>query len=236
MYCPQCGEPQRVGAQRCTNCGLAFTRQEAVGQRPERRVTQNPGNGTRRRTSRRRSGGGAALLAWMAFIVLLVIGGIALASVIKSEVVQPYVADRVDQTIAQELGSAIPIPTLPPEALSGNESLVITQEELNRRIQENAGQLGPLQDIRAEITADEIVVHLGAYGVSGSYHARVAAENGRVIVTEGRLDGALGWFVSGDRLTSIINREVERSLNSASVSVDSVALEPGQMIVAVSPA
>lgn len=239
MYCPRCGERQTLGARRCGNCGTPFTRREAArGEPAPRRRTAPPatrpgGN----RAYHRTNGAGRKVLSWLLVATIAVILVSVLVSTLTSNVVQPYVGRVVEpgagENIGDEMRSGIEAADVGTVPIEGDGQVVITEEQLNGAIAERVGRIGPLDRIRVEIQSDELTIHTSAYGLDGRYHGRVAAEDGRITVRDGRTSGVLGWLIPVEQLEATLNREINAALAQSGVTVESVALEPGRMIVGI---
>lgn len=235
MYCPRCGERQPLGSRQCANCGLPFTRDEAARRPRGARPVPAQGTASRARVYERDPGVGRRALTLLAVLVIAVVGAVAIAAILSRVVVRPFVGDTVTDylrgRVGEAIATAVPKVTLP----AGGQQVVLTEDELNRRIAERAGQLGPLQDARVAITPEEVRVDLSAYGVSGTYHAHVAAQNGQVVITDGRIDGPLGWVMPADQLQATLNQELATALNQSGVAVEQVTLGQGQATLTVAP-
>jgi hypothetical protein len=185
------------------------------------------------RTYQRGSGIGRALIAWLV-VLGLAIGAIVVGSkLLSGAVVQPYIGRTIDENLQGQIGNNIVIPTQAPNRTGNASTVVITEQELNQGIQDNADQLGPLDSARIEITNDELIVHMSAYGASGRYRGNVETRDGKPFVTGGRVDGMLGWVVPANQLEAALNREIATAVDRSGVTVQSVALEPGRMLLTV---
>jgi len=231
MYCPRCGARQPLGTSRCAECGTPFTRREA-SRRPSPRVvaTSNTAAVNYRRYERR-SGAKRSLLAWLAVLLLAVIGVLALIAFFSSSVIKPYVGRSVSQNLNGQLNLSIPQVTPNAGASLAGQTLVITQQEINDQIAKNAASLGPLSDVNVQITDQQFVVDFSAYGLSGRYQGQVVMRDGNPVVTNGHITGALGWVVPTNQVESAFNKEIAAAVTQAGVQVSSVSLQTGEMVL-----
>lgn len=245
MYCPRCGTPQSVGSRRCTTCGHPFTRQELAKRPAAPRPVARGATTDRYREWERGPGVGRRAVTCLAVLVLTAVLLIAGAAALSSTVVRPYVGRLITDRLAQSTAQPSPAATPPastapataiPTPAPGTTQVVITQDEMNARLAEYADQLKPLEGTSVEITPQDLVVNLQAYGLSGQYRGQVEARDGRVVVTNGRIDGPLGWAVPVAPLESALNSQIQNALNQSGASVQSVTLQQGQMTLQVTKA
>ncbi|HVX29755.1 MAG TPA: hypothetical protein VHA53_04685 [Nitrolancea sp.] len=232
MYCPRCGARQPLGTTRCAECGTPFTRREASRRpSPQYAGASNTAAASYRRYERR-SGAKKGLLAWLAVVLLTVIVVIALVAFFSTSIIKPYVGKSVSRNLDDQLGGSTLIPVTPNSgaALAG-QTLTISQDEINQKIAENADALGPLDDVHVQITGQAFVVDFSAYGVGGQYTGQVTMQNGKPVLTNGHISGALGWVVPTDQVESAFNKQIASAVDQAGVQVSSVALQPGQLVL-----
>lgn len=245
MYCPRCGERQPLGSRRCANCGFPFTREEVTTGRPSAR-SGAPAGAARHREWERGPGVGRRVLGCLGITVLSVIIVLGVLTVVSNAVVRPYIGRAIaahirlpaavtgsiagQPTPAATVGASGAVATAP----AGATQVVITQDELNAGIAAHQSQIRPLDSASVSITPAEVAVDMSAYGVSGTYHGQVVAQNGKAVLTDGRIDGPLGWVVSPGPIESALNDQIAASLNASGVSVTAVSLQQGQMTLDVS--
>lgn len=199
---------------------------------------------------RRRSGHKAigCLAALILLAVVVVVGG----ALLSRGVVKPYVGRQIDQhlnlpDIASKLtGGATPAatatttepasqPAVVPAPPPGARQVVITQDQLNQEIIDHKDRIKPLDSASVTMMPGEMQVAMHAYGLSGTYHGQVAVAGGKAELTNGHIDGPLGWIVPVGPVQSALNSQLQDALNQNNLTIDSVTLEQGQMVVAVSP-
>ena len=113
--------------------------------------------------------------------------------------------------------------------------LVVTEDDLNARIAEQAGKLGPIDKATVEITPGELTLETTAMGVTGRYHGQVVAQDGQIFVTNGTVDGPLGWVMPVDQIEAALNDTARSALAKSGAAVTGVSLEQGKMLVSVAP-
>ena len=233
MLCPRCGTRQPLGSARCANCGAPFTRREAAKRQGPYRTSGGSSAVAAARRYERGTGPGRSVMAWMVVLLLVVIAVIALAAFFSTSVVKPYVGRTVNSNLQGQIGGSVPkvTPSTSASADPNANQLVITQQEINDRIAQNAGSFGPLSSVSVEIDQGEMVVDFSAYGMSGKYKGHVEMQNGQPVVTGGHITGMLGWFVPTDQVESAFNREIASAVSQAGVQVSSVDLRPGEMVL-----
>ncbi len=239
MYCPQCGEPQKVGSQRCDQCGVPFTRRQAKreGHRPLLPTDPDPPKGGQQ--WERGIGIRSRVLRWLAGILVLVLVIVAAAALLWSTAIQSYL-ERATPTPASPQPTQQPAFTIPNEVPKleipqGGEQLVVTEDDLNARIAEQAGKLGPIDKATVEITPGELTLETTAMGVTGRYHGQVVAQDGQIFVTNGTVDGPLGWVMPVDQIEAALNDTARSALAKSGAAVTGVSLEQGKMLVSVAP-
>jgi len=232
MYCPHCGARQPLGTTRCAECGAPFTRREATRRTSPQYAagTSNTAAASYRRYERR-SGPKKALLAWLAILLVTVIAVLALIAFFSTSIIKPYVGKSVSNQLNDKLGSTI-IPVTPNSgaALAG-QTLTISQDQINRKIAENADALGPLKDVHVQITGQAFVVDFSAYGASGQYTGQVVMQDGKPVLSNGHISGALGWVVPTNQVEAAFNKQIAAAVDQAGVQVSSVAMQPGQLVL-----
>jgi len=231
MYCPHCGARQPLGTTRCAECGAPFTRREAARRpSPQYAGASNTAAASYRRYERR-SGAKKGLLAWLAVVLFTVIVVIGLIAFFSTSVIKPYVGKSVSNNLDNKLGSAIIGVTPDSGAALAGKTLTISQDQINQKIAQNADSLGPLDDVHVQITGQAFVVDFSAYGASGQYTGQVVMQNGKPVLTNGHISGALGWVVPTNQVESAFNKQIAAAVDQAGVQVSSVALQPGQLVL-----
>lgn len=238
MYCPRCGASQPLGTRRCARCGQPFTRR-GYARRQGADPAAAAGVAPRYREWERGPGAGRRALGCLAVLVVTVVLILA-GSAVFTDVVRPYVGSAITERLnplrpaepdeaAQAPAATVPTPS------PGAQQVIITQDELNQRIEENRERIQPLDSVRVEITPDAFALELRAFGLSGRYEGQVTAEGGQVQLSGGRVTGALGWLIPVEPLESALNEQLRQGLDQTGVAVEAVTLEDGQMTLTLAP-
>ena len=258
MICPQCAARNPLGSTRCRTCARPFTRDAYRARMPParrsaRQPAEPPGRepawpatadaplfertrawqgqvaGERPRASRKRRGALIALgLASVVVVGTLVVLLLASAYVVKPIVREAAVADLragVRDEVSTQIATQI------ADAPAGE--VVITDDEINQRL-DDAGQLGPIDDLMLTITPEGLVVDLSAYGLSGTYQSVIRVENGAVVLDRGSLDGPLALVIPNGELADAANAEIAAALSEAGYRVESATMQAGAIVLAVS--
>lgn len=161
-------------------------------------------------------------------IAVILVAGFQLAS---DNIIKPIVADRVGEDIDSGVESLVTgqLASM-PLAIDQPQEIMVSEAELNQRIAEQQN-LGPLDNARAEITSDGIVVHMDAYGLSGTYHAQVGVVDGRAVLQDGSIGGPLGYVIPVGELEQVANEAIARSLSTSEIRVTQVTLVDGEMVL-----
>lgn len=239
MLCPRCGTRQPLGSVRCSNCGAPFTRREAAKRPASSRATVVPSPPQSYRRYERSSGVRRSVIAWLSVLTIVVIAVVALAAFFSSSVVKPYVDKKVNTNVQAAVSTAVSsAPTTAAatdsQQTSGSEQLVITQQEINDQIAQNASSFGPVSGVQVQIDSGQFIVNFKAYGMSGRYTGEVAMRDGQPVLTNGHVSGTLGMFVSTSTVENALNRQIAAQVSKRGVQVSSVALQPGKMVLTLS--
>jgi hypothetical protein len=173
----------------------------------------------------------------MAFFIV-VIAIIAAAAVLSTGNTARSITDGVSGAISQMIdGTAgdspsidVPAVTEPP---AGDQVWIVTEYDLNQRIARREGSFGPVNDVRVELNEGTVSLHFHAYGVNGTYHGSLTARDGVPVVAESRIDGPLGWFVSSGEIDEVLNEEMAAIAAEQRISVESVRVQPGQVVLGI---
>lgn len=175
------------------------------------------------------------LVVWLMAITVIAIVLVIGAMLASEAIVKPMVAERVERDLGASLQSfvdqelaALPAPVDEPQVYR------VSEGELNQRIAEQP-DLGPLDEARAEIRADGVVIHLSAYRMSGTYQAEVTEENGSILIANGNLSGPLSYVIPVEELEQAANEAILDSLVASNVLVAGVTLVDGEIVLTLEP-
>jgi hypothetical protein len=163
-----------------------------------------------------------------------VVGG-ALAGLIVG---RPYLRNQTRDELRDAAEVQVrEIDTLP---LLPSGELVVTEDEINRAIREDESRYAPAKDPRIDFFPGgfEITFKLDVFGLSGlesSYTGNIEAQNGRLVVTDGDVDGPAAQAISADDLAEIAEEQLAVLLDRSEVRATDVEIEDGQMTVTTEP-
>lgn len=249
--CDNCGTPftrqaaRQSGGARGPAFGPPDGRSEYAGgaipaghYREASRQPRRPVPRTYRRSSAPGSRAIGGLIALL-IITIVIIAGAALLGSIDTGSLRDDVANQARQAVGLDGGSGEPneppvdVPQSPPEP-AGEQTWILTQEELNRRIANRAGAFGPAEDVSVELGEGTVSVGFRAYGVDGTYHGSLTTQNGVPIVADSTIDGPLGWVVDAGEIDQVLNEEMASAAREREVSVESVRVRPGEVVFGIS--
>lgn len=166
---------------------------------------------------------------------------------------------RIGTMIGTELGDQFGLPTavavtpqpgLPPPAQEAVDEavgalpeliaalpageLVVSDTEANSFLAERQDDYAPLDSINLQFTGGEVAAEVRAYGLSGTAHTGLAAQDGRVVLLNPQIDGALGLVVSAEELVIPLADRLNAELARQGRTVDEVRIEEGQIVLVTS--
>jgi hypothetical protein len=263
MICPRCATRNALGQDRCERCGHAFTHRAARRSRPRPEPALS-GAGPRGQQASRyaavepqradyapeRRGfntyresslpGSKAIGGMFALLILIIaiIGAASLFSTIeRPESFTSDIGERVGNVFG--LGGSdqpsVEVPQ-PPSEPAGETTWVLTEDELNQRISARAGSFGPASNVRVELNEGIVTVRFRAYGVNGTYHGSLTTQDGVPVIADSTIDGPIGWVVGSSEIDAILNEEIANAVSEQNIFVDSVHVQPGQVVFGITGA
>lgn len=178
--------------------------------------------GRARRRARRSTG---CLLAFGILSILLV-GGLVMLLLAGTMVVQPMIRDAAVAEIRTNLRGEMERQIDAQIGDSQRGELVISQDEINDRLSGGA-DLGPISGATVEISPDGLLVRLRAYGVDGTYRARVVDQDGSVAIIGTPMEGPLAYIMPEGDLERAVNEELAAAISQAGYYVEQVATAEG---------
>jgi hypothetical protein len=255
--CQNCGYPFTRRAARRSARGGGFNPPPTADARPDYGPSPEPQAGARSspvhqdpprrharskrepRTYYRSQGPGnraiGGLIAVLIVAIVVIAAAAALSNSNVTSTITNDVADRAGQLIGVDSDDEPPVevPEVSDEP-AGNATWVLTQEELNNRIAARAGSFGPVRDVHVELNDGSIAVRFRAHGINGTYHGSLIAQNGTPVIADSTIDGPLGWVVSSSQIDDVLNDEIAKAVAEQDISVESVHVQPGQLVFGVS--
>ena len=144
--------------------------------------------------TQRRDGGPPA---WVLGLVgVVIIAAVAVAALIL--VAKPLVNDRIEAATSDAISTALEQATVVPDAVEG--TVVVTEQEVNRTLRTNRDAYQPVEDARVQIRRNGITVAFTVYGVSGKMTGSVKVRNGRIAITNPKLDGVADQVIDVERV------------------------------------
>ena len=179
---------------------------------------------------------GRAVVAWLAVLFLAAVAVLALITVFSSNVVKPFVGRQIEQNLAQSTtpvatAAQAPAPAATAKPGAGSSQVVVTEGQLNDQIAQHQSEISPLDSVTVKIVPTELQVTMKSHGVSGTYHGNVVVQNGKPVVTGGHVDGLLGHVIPTAQLEDVLNQQIDAAVMKSGVTVQSVTLQQGQMVV-----
>jgi hypothetical protein len=189
-----------------------------------------------RRRSRR-----TTCLAWLVAIIWIVL----LALLGYRYFVRPQISRSIGSQIGDQLRSNVggqvqqqieqgaqqAMPTVVAVMPSGE--LRITEDEANQYFATNAEQFRPVDSIRVRFVPGEVQADIGALGTTSTAHLGLAAQNGRIIAVNPRIEGPLDQVISLADLTAALEQQFNQQLNAQGRRASDVRVEQGLLIVTI---
>lgn len=168
------------------------------------------------------------LAALLVVVLLAVIALILAANLLIKPRIEDAVADNVgsgiETAVSEQVSASI------PDVPAGE--ITITEADINQRIAAQ-NNLGPVSNLNVGITPDGVEADLDAYGLSGSYSADVAAENGQIQLTNSDVSGPLQYLVPEGQIEQIAADAINRALAGAGYRVEGVTLQDGALVLSL---
>lgn len=255
--CDNCGTPftRRAARERAASRGPRFASPPGGGSQyaggavpaghsrgPDRYSRQSP------RAYRRSSAPGSRAIGGMIallIITIVIIAGAAFLGTVDTGSLTDGVADQARQVVGLDEGNGgdagsndaseppVDVPEAPAEP-AGEQTWILTQEELNQRIANRADAFGPAEDVSVELGEGTVSVGFSAYGVPGTYHGSLTTQDGVPVVADSTIDGPIGWVVDSGEIDQVLNEEMAAAASERQVSVESVQVRPGEVVFGVS--
>jgi hypothetical protein len=112
--------------------------------------------------------------------------------------------------------------------------LVVTEEEVNGYIAANPEALAPLDSASLRFVQGQAVVAVSAYGMHSIATVSLAAQGGRLVVTQAAIDNPLGLLISGDDLARPLADRLNAELVAQGRTVEELRIEEGQLVLITS--
>lgn len=175
------------------------------------------------------------VLTVLVFLVLaLVLGALFYLKPRLSQQAGDLLASQLDQQIDRKVqeqfgGASSQI----PGDFSGQ--IVIPEAEVNEYIRTHPQEIAPLDSATVRFIPGEMQASVSAYGLDGTAAAGVAiAADGRVVVVNPRIDGALSFILDPAQLAQSLESQLNSQLATNGQRLTAIEIQPGQIAAEVS--
>ncbi len=201
------------------------------------------------RERRQRRGRGGCLNA---FLALVFVG--CLMVLVYTVALRPMLTRAVAEQI-----TGGPLPTLMPQSAPGGQGdagaavleqagavlpdavaalpageLVVSEADVNGFLAANPDAIAPLDSATVSFTGGRAVAQIRAFGMRSSASVALAAQDGRLVVTEVRVQPPLSLVVSGPELASALADGLNAELATQGRRIEDVRIEEGQLVLVTS--
>lgn len=164
------------------------------------------------------------ILVWIILIMLLLVRFVARPAITR------FVQDRIAQVSGQAGGAPdAPGNRLPADMPAGSFS--IRESDANQWLVEHRQELEGVDDVRLRFLPGEAQADVTVGGVSSTAHANVEVVNGRIIVTNPRLDWPLGAVVDIQPFATLIQDRLNTDLAGLQRTVTGATIQSGQIVI-----
>jgi hypothetical protein len=138
--------------------------------------------------------------------------------------------DGVADFGATEIAEIFAIPGSPVPGATGPGTYVLTEADINARIQEENPNAQNIDDWLINLTPEGYRVGFTASGDEVSYSGNLIAENGRLKVTNAEADASFfEWFFSAGAMGGAVERSVNTWLTANNLTLTDVQLADGEV-------
>ena len=131
--------------------------------------------------------------------------------------------------------AATQVASLGPVAVPADGRLTVSAADLTSAIREHTDQYGAINDPTIAIAPDGITLDFRVVGVGSSYHAGVAAENGRLRLTNPTASGAAARVLSAGDMAAVVEPSLNQILMQSGLEATGVDLGQGQLTIMTRP-
>jgi hypothetical protein len=173
---------------------------------------------------------GLTIVVWvvvLGFILVRFVARPMLTNLIGDRIAEPVSVDRPQSDIEVPMPSENFLPPIPPG------SYTITEADANQWFTANRDQLQGVDDVRLRFVPGEAQADLTIRGVTGTARAGIEVVDGRVAVTDARLDPPLGWAIDIAPVATLLQNQINNNLASTNQRVTNAVVEAGQVILTV---
>jgi hypothetical protein len=178
----------------------------------------------------RRSGStGGCVMGLIAFAVICALtaalAGLAVGKPLLEDAVGEELKRAVSTEVIRELDASVGAAGIAPG------TYVLSAEEINAELAANPDRYEPIENPKVTIDEDGLEIEFKVYGLESSYRGMVEAEQGQIVLTNVKANGAAGQILSPSEVREIVEDELNAYFARSGVSVSEVELSDGQMTV-----
>ena len=112
--------------------------------------------------------------------------------------------------------------------------LVVSEADVNGFLAAHPDAIAPLDSATVSFTGGRAVAQIRAFGLRSSASVSLAAQDGRLVVTEVRVQPPLSLVVSGPELASALADGLNAELATQGRRIEDVRIEEGQLVLVTS--
>jgi hypothetical protein len=205
----------------------------------------------RRRGQRRRHGRKRRRSSCLSWPVIL---GVALL-LLYTFWARPQLSEYAGEQISTQLGLPVDVPVgvadpaqqqqlegrveqgqqVLPTALAALPSgeLRLTEDQANAYFAANQQALEPIERLRVQFVPGQVIADVRVFGVDARVTSELAVRDGRLVVTNPRLDGALGLLISLEDLVRPVEQQINNQLVAQGQTIRDGRVEQGQIVVTI---
>ena len=164
------------------------------------------------------------VLVWIIFIGLLLVRFVA----------RPLVTNFIESRLAERIrihgaNDTPPVEGVAEQPSTGGTSVKITEDMANQWLEGHRQELKGVDDLRLHFVPGEVQADVTVAGVTSTAHAGLEVQDGKVVVTNARLDPPLGLVVDVSQFVGLIEQRLNRDLGTTGRTVTAVTIGQGQI-------
>jgi hypothetical protein len=189
----------------------------------------------RRRPERRRRRRGC--LVWLVALVWIVLLGLLAYRYWLRPQVSQYIGSQIGQQLRSQVGRQIQqgaqgaLPTVVAALPSGE--LHISEADANQYFASHAADLRPIETVKVRFVPGEVQADIGAMSTVSTARMGLAAQDGRIIALNPRIEGPLEQVVSLPDLTKALEQQFNGQLAAQGRRATDVRVEQGELVVTI---
>jgi hypothetical protein len=173
-------------------------------------------------------GPSGCLLGALGVMIVGLVAAALIALLIINAATGDQLRDELRDVAATEASEVGPV-DIPPDG-----RLVVTEADLNRSIRQYA-DFGAIDDPTVNIAPDGLELNFSTLGVASTWRAGLAAEDGRVVLTDPSAEGLASRVLDADDLVTVVEPALNDILRQSGVIATNVELADGELTVVTAP-